>query len=77
MPNFVLPPLHIAEQERGIEEVMLQRIDGYEDDGVIVSETVNVTPSENEPEEPKATAKAFLEVLASSKKPLYAGAKIS
>ena len=63
---------------------MQQRIDGYEDDGVrdmlddvIVAETANATPSENEPEEPEATAKAFLEVLASSKKPLYAGAKIS
>ena len=44
---------------------------------VIVAEMANATPSENEPEEPEATAKAFLEVLASSKKPLYAGAKIS
>ncbi|XP_073365158.1 uncharacterized protein [Aegilops tauschii subsp. strangulata] len=84
MPNFDMPPINIAEQDRGREEVMRQRIDGYEDDGVrdmlddvIVAETGNATPSENEPEEPEATAKAFLEVLASSKKPLYAGAKIS
>ena len=84
MPNFDMPPINIAEQDRGREEVMRQRIDGYEDDGVrdmlddvIVAETANATPSENEPEEPEATAKAFLEVLASSKKPLYAGAKIS
>ena len=84
MPNFDMPPINIAEQDRGREEVMRQRIDGYEDDGVrdmlddvIVAETANATPSENEPEELEATAKAFLEVLASSKKPLYAGAKIS
>ena len=84
MPNFDMPPINIAEQDRGREEMMRQRIDGYEDDGVrdmlddvIVAETANATPSENEPEEPEATAKAFLEVLASSKKPLYAGAKIS
>ena len=84
MPNFDMPPINIAEQDRGREEVMRPRIDGYEDDGVrdmlddvIVAETANATPSENEPEEPEATAKAFLEVLASLKKPLYAGAKIS
>ena len=33
--------------------------------------------SANEPEEPEETAKAFLEILASSKKPLYEGAKLS
>ena len=83
MPNFHMPPINVAEQDRGREEVMRQRIDGYEDDwvrdmldDVIVAETANATPSENEPEEPEATAKAFLEVLASSKKPLYADAKI-
>ena len=84
MPNIDRPPINKAEQDRGREEVMRQHIDGYEDDGVsdmlddvIVAETANATPSENEPEEPEATAKAFLEVLASSKKPLYAGVKIS
>jgi hypothetical protein len=46
-------------------------------DDVIAIETAHATPSENEPEESEATTKAFLEVLASSKKPLYAGAKIS
>ena len=34
MPNFDMPPINIAEQDRGREEVMRQRIDGYEDDGV-------------------------------------------
>ena len=78
MPNFGMPPINLAEQDRGREEVMQQRIDGYVDDGVrdmlddvIAAETAHATPSENEPEEPEATAKAFLEVLACSKKPLY------
>ena len=63
MPNFDMLPINIAEQDRGREEVMRQRIDGYEDDevrdmldDVIVAETANATPSENEPEEPEATA---------------------
>ena len=30
-----------------------------------------------EPEEPEPTAKAFLDMMASAKKPLYEGAKIS
>ena len=74
VPNFDMPPINIAEQNHGREEVMRQCIDGYEDDGVkdmlddvIGAETANATPSENEPEEPEATAKAFLEVLAPSK----------
>jgi hypothetical protein len=84
MPNFEMPPINFAERDRGIEEVMRQCISGYADDGVrhmlddvFVVETAHATPSENELEEPKATAKAFLEVLAPSKKPLYAGAKLS
>lgn len=84
MPNFDMPPINIAERDRGREEVMRQRIGGYADDGVrdmlddvIAAETAHATPSENEPEEPEATAKAFLKVLASSKKPLFAGAKLS
>ena len=31
----------------------------------------------DEPEEPEPTAKAFLDMMASAKKPLYEGAKIS
>ena len=34
MPNFDMPPINIAEQDRGREEVIRQRVAGYEDDGV-------------------------------------------
>ena len=34
MPNFDMPPINIADQDHGREEVMRQRIDGYEDDEV-------------------------------------------
>jgi hypothetical protein len=60
---------------------MWQWINGHEDDGVRnmlddlpAAKTPHLTPSKNELEE---TANAFIEMLASSKKPLYEGAKIS
>ena len=82
MPNFIMP-IDIAEQQRSREEVMRQRIDGNEDDGIrdMLDDLCAVDPKEpeepGEPEEPEPTAKAFIEMLASSKKPLYEGAKIS
>jgi hypothetical protein len=57
MPNFEMPLINFAERDRGREEVMQQRIGGYEDDGVrdmlddvIVAEMAHATPSEKEPE---------------------------
>ena len=46
-------------------------------DDVCAAQTVAATLSVNEPEEPEENAKAFLDILASSKKPLYEGAKLS
>jgi len=83
MPNFPMP-INFAQRNRDREEVMRQRIGGYEDDGVRdmlddvrAAHTIDATHSENEPEEPEETAKAFLDILASSRKPLYEGAKLS
>ena len=65
MPNFTMP-VNFAEQDHAREEVMRQRIDGHEDDGVRnmlddvrAGQTAHATPSEKEPEEPEETAKAF------------------
>ena len=72
---------------------MRQRIDGNANDGIgnmlddlQYAEMARSPPLEEdpeqqeepyEPEEPEPTAKAFLEMMASAKKPLYPGAEIS
>ena len=83
MPNFNMP-INFAQQDRGREDVIRQRIAGYEDNGVrdmlddvFAAQPTPPSHSANEPEEPEETAKAFLEILASSKKPIYEGAKLS
>ena len=83
MPNFNMP-INFAQRDRGREDVIRQRVAGYEDDGVrdmlddvFAAQPTPPSHSANEPEEPEETAKAFLEILASSKKPLYEGAKLS
>jgi hypothetical protein len=77
-------PINFAQRDHGREEVIRQRITGYEDDGVgdMLDDVLAAQPTPtarpaNEPEEPEETAKAFLDILASSKKPLYEGAKLS
>ena len=81
MPGYTVWVSH-GEQERPREEVMRQHIDGNEDDGIRnmlddLGQMPRSPPSEGEPEDPEETAKAFLDMMASSKKPLYEGAKIS
>lgn len=65
-------PINFAERGSGRHEVMRQRIGGYVDDGVrdMLDDVIAG-------EESEATAKSLLEILASSKKPLYTGAKLS
>ena len=83
MPNFNMP-INFAQRDRGREDVIRQRVAGYEDDGVrdmlddvFAAQPTPPSHSANEPEEPEETAKAFLKILASSNKPLYEGAKLS
>jgi len=83
MPKFNTP-INFAQRDHGREEVIRQRIAGYEDDevrdmldDVFFAQPTPPSHSANEPEEPEETAKAFLDILASSKKPLYEGAKLS
>ena len=82
-----------SQYERDRGEVMRQRINGTEYDGVrnLLDDLRDADmpdspptweePSEPEeppePEEPEPTAKAFLDSMASAKRPLYDGAKIS
>ena len=69
---------------------MRQRINGIEDDGIRNfledlrdaempdSPPSREEPSEpSEPEEPEPTAKSFFDMMASSQRPLYDGARIS
>ena len=58
MKDFIMP-INFAERDRGREEVMRQRIGGFEDDGVrdmlddvFAAEATHATASENEPKEP-------------------------
>ncbi|KAK1631026.1 hypothetical protein QYE76_005341 [Lolium multiflorum] len=82
----------LYERDRG--EVMRQRIDGNEDDGIryLLDDLRDAYMPESppleqegppeqeeppEPEEPEPTAKAFYDMMAAAKRPLYEGAKIS
>ena len=79
MPGFTVWVQH-GEQEpdRGRDEVMRQRINGIEDDGIrnLLDDLCDARMA-NQDEEPEASAKAHLDMLAASKKPLYDTAKIS
>jgi hypothetical protein len=92
MPDFTMP-INLAERDRERWEVMRQRIDGNADDGIRnllddlhYAQQAHSPPPEDDleepeepkgPDEPEATAKAFLDMMASAKKPLYPGAEIS
>ena len=79
MPNFTVWVQH-GEQEpdRGRDEVMRQRINGNEDDGIRnMLDDLGDARRAHQDEEPEATAKAYLDMLAAAKKPLYGTAKIS
>uniref|UniRef100_A0ACD5XP76 Uncharacterized protein n=1 Tax=Avena sativa TaxID=4498 RepID=A0ACD5XP76_AVESA len=101
MPNFAMPT-NFPERDRVRGEVMRQRINGNEDDGIgnmlhdlQYAEMAHSPPREEDPEgpdeseepnepeemgeleEPEAIAKAFLDMMASAKKPLYPNATIS
>jgi hypothetical protein len=92
MPNYVTS-IDFGQYERDRGEVMRQRIDGNEDDGIrnLLDDLRDADMPDSppprdeppepeepaEPEEPEPTAKAFLDMMASAKRPLYPGAKIS
>jgi hypothetical protein len=92
MPDFTMP-INFAERDRERWEVMRQRIDGNADDGIRnllddlhYAQQAHSLPPEDDleepeepegPDEPEATTKAFLDMMASTKKPLYQGAEIS
>ena len=86
MPNFVTA-VDFAQYERDRGEVMRQRIDGNEYDGIrnflddLRNNDMPDSPPQGEeppePEEPEPTAMAFLDMMASAKRPLYEDAKIS
>lgn len=92
MSNYVTQ-VDFARYERDRGEVMRQRLNGNEHDGIrnmlddlIDADQPNSPPPREEspepeeplePEEPEPTAKAFLDMMAAAKRPLYEGAKIS
>src|SRR5664279_3692127 len=86
MPNYVTL-VDFAQYERDRGEVMRQRIDGNEYEGIRyllddlrdadMPDSPPQREEQPEPEEPEPTAKAFLDMMASAKRPLYEGAKIS
>ena len=79
MPNFRVW-VHHGEQEpdRARAEVMRQRVDGNEDDGIRnLMDDLHDAHMPHQDEEPEATAKAYLDMLAAAKKPIYGTAKIS
>ncbi|KAK1695244.1 hypothetical protein QYE76_011941 [Lolium multiflorum] len=76
------------ERERDRGEVMRQRLNGNEYDGIrdflddlVHADVPDSPPPEPEappePEEPEPTAKAFYDMIAAAKRPLYEGAAIS
>ena len=84
--------INFPETDRLREEVMRQRINGNAHDGIAnmlvdlhyanqAHSPPTEDPEEHEalylPDEPEPTAKAFLEMMATAKKPLYPGAEIS
>ena len=92
MPGYN-PPVDFAQHDRDRGEVMRQRIDGNETDGILhllddlrdadMPDSPQEEPEEPpEPEvlpeeEPEPSAKAFIDMMASAKRPLYPGATIS
>ena len=91
MPHYVTH-VDFAQYERDRGEVMRQRLNGNEGDGILnfLDDLIDAdqpdsppreeTPEPEEPpqpEEPEPTAKAFFDMMAAAKKPLYTGAKIS
>ena len=91
MPDFDMQ-INFPETDRVREEVMRQRINGNAHDGIAnmlvdlhyanqAHSPPTEDPEEHEapdlPDEPEPTAKAFLEMMATAKKPLYPGAEIS
>jgi len=83
MPDYKIWVNH-GESECARADVMRQRIDGNEDDGVRDmiddirdAQMPHSPPSEGDLEELEETAKAFVDMMESAKKPLYKGAKIS
>lgn len=85
MPHYVTQ-VDFAEHEREIGEVMWQRLNGNEYDVIrdflddlIHADMPDLLPIREEPlepEEPEETAKAFYDMMAVAKKPLYEGAPI-
>jgi hypothetical protein len=91
MSHYVMH-IDFDEHERDRGDVMRQRVNGNEYDGVrdllddlIHGNMPDSPPSSDEvpepeeapkPEEPEPTAKAFYDILAAAKKPLYEGASI-
>ncbi|KAK1691774.1 hypothetical protein QYE76_008471 [Lolium multiflorum] len=96
------PPVDFSRHERDRGEVMRQRIDGNENDGILnllddlrdadmpelpwdeQSEPEEPPEPEGPPqpeelpeEEPEPTARAFIDMMASARRPLYPGAKMS
>jgi hypothetical protein len=92
MPNYVTS-VNFSQYDRDKGEVMQERIDGNEDDGIryLLDDLHDAympdspPPQEEpleleelpEPEEPEPTSKAFYDMMAAAKRPLYEGAKIS
>ena len=98
MPNYVTK-VDFAQVERDRVEVMRQRINGNEYDGMrnLLDDLRDANMPDSpppqdeqeepeepgepeepvEPEEPEPTAKAFLDMMSSAKKPLFEGASIS
>ena len=69
------------EDERPRAEVMRQRVNGNEDDGIgnMMDDIrdAHMPPSSPGEEDDEETTKAYLNMMASANKPLYEGAKIS
>jgi hypothetical protein len=92
MPNYVTS-VDFSQYDRDRGEVMRQRINGNEDDGIryLLDDLHDAylpdspPPQEEplgskelpEPEESEPTAKAFYDMMAGGKRPLYEGANIS
>jgi hypothetical protein len=85
MPNYVTS-VDFSQYDHDRGEVMLQRIDGNEDDGIryLLDDLHDAympdsPPPQEEPpelEEPEPTTKAFYDMMAAAKRPLYEGAKM-
>ena len=87
------PPVDFSQHDRDRGEVMRQRIDGNETDGILhllddlrdadmpdSPQEEPEEPPESEvlpEEEPEPSAKAFIDMMASAKRPLYPGARMS